>query len=384
MSTLITDSDTLKKRIAPLFAEAFVAVDTEFLREKTYYAQLCLIQLAGSNDAFAIDPLAKGIDLTPFYQLMDDKKVCKVFHACSQDLEIIYHEHGKLPRNVYDTQIAAQMLGFGEAVGYGNIVQDILGRELDKTSRHTDWAKRPLSAKQIDYALSDVTHLRDLYVQVQERLKVKGRDKWVQEEMEPYLDEATYSQEPKDAWRKLKFRSTKKSYILMLQALAEWRELRAQSLNKPRQWIMKNDALLEIASLEPKEGNDLKGLRFFNFSNHPDLANDIVAAMKKAKFRLAPAVEKRKHLPKGSAAVMDLLRILLKAQADRHDVAPSVIATSEELELFVCSKKPKIRAMKGWRYDVFGQYAEQLCDGKLALTAEHGSIELIEPVMLEK
>ncbi len=381
MTRLIVDTKTLESRLKPLFKESFVTVDTEFLREKTYYPLCCLIQVGGANDEFAIDPLADGIDLKLFFKLMGDRKVVKVLHSCTQDMEIMLNMSGEMPRNVFDTQIAAQVLGFGESASYGTLVDELVGKVLDKSSRHTDWSARPLTDKQLDYAISDVTYLRTVYTKLVDMLDEQGRRKWYDEEMKPYAKRDMYEVEPKEAWRKIKVRSTKKDYLSRLQALAAWREERAQRIDKPRSWVMKNDAILEIASINPKSPDDLDGLRFFNFSRHPDLARDIVSLIKKSRLSLPPKVTKTKPLPKGSAALMDLLKVLLHAQCERHQVAPSVVAKMDELREIARAggKKASVPAMKGWRFEVFGQYAIKLAKGELALTAHKNQIELIEP-----
>lgn len=385
MTELITDTKMLKDRIKPMANEPFVTVDTEFIREKTYYPQLCLIQVGSRHDAFAIDPLAKDIDLEPFLKLLYNRRVVKVLHSCSQDIEIFYNLTGKIPPNVFDTQIAAQMLGHGEAIGYGNLAKELLGEDLDKTSRHTDWAARPLSDKQLEYAISDVTYLRDIYLKLREELQEKGREKWALEEMKPVLTRENYENNPKDAWQRIKMRSHKKSFVALVAALAEWRERRAQRLDKPRNWIIKNDAILEIASNNPRTKEDLIGLRFFDFKRHPDLIEEVLAACKKGRNTLrVPKPEKKKPLPRGTAAYMELLKVLLKVQCDLHDVAPSVVAKVSDLqEIARYGRRAKIPAMKGWRYDVFGKYAIQLKKGDLAITVHKNQITLIEPAYIK-
>ncbi len=218
------------------------------------------------------------------------------------------------------------MLGYGEAVSYGNLVQDMLGDVVDKSSRHTDWSQRPLSNKQLEYALCDVTHLRGVYEKIMERLKKMGREKWIEEELEPYLAVDYYQVAPKDAWKKLKVRSHEKTYLAILASLARWREERAQTINKPRAWVLKDDAILEIASVNPNTVEDLKDLRFVDFRRYPDLAEEVLSAVRRGRRSFAPKVERKKTLPKGAGPLIELLKVLLRAQCERHDVAPSVVA----------------------------------------------------------
>jgi len=376
---IITDSKELKRRIDALNKEKYVAIDTEFLRERTYYPTLCLIQIAGSVDAFAIDTLAKDIDLKPFIQLMANKKILKLFHACSQDMEIIYNISGKLPTPVFDTQIAAQMLGHGEAVSYAKLVDHFREVELDKTSRHTDWSKRPLSPTQIEYAISDVTHLYEFYELMKKELEELGRFKWATEEMKDILNVKNYQINPDDVWLKLKTRNTSPLFRSIVKEVTKWREIKAMDTNKPRQWILRDDAILEIAAAAPETLDKLKKLRFASrgLKGHDD---EILAAVKRGKKAKPPAApEKKKHLPKGCAPLVDLLKLLLKIQSDYHDVAASVIARTEDLEEIAMSKKPRNAAMKGWRYDIFGKYAILLKESKLAITAQGNRAILIEP-----
>ena len=381
MTDLITDSKTLKERITPLNKEPFVTVDTEFLREKTYYPLVCLVQIGGKDDAFAVDPMADDIDLEPLYKLLANKRVVKVFHSCSQDIEIFYNLTNKIPANVFDTQIAAQMLGYGEAVGYGNLVKDVLNRELDKSSRHTDWSARPLTDKQIDYAMGDVTHLREVYEKLIQQLKENGREKWVKEETKDVLAIENYENNPKEAWKRIKMRSTKRAFVAQVASLARWREERAQRLDKPRNWVMKNDAILEIATTEAREPEDLQGLRFFDFKRYPDLVDEVLEACKRGRRTLPPRQEKKKPMPKGAGPLMELLKVLLRIQAEKHDVAPSVIAKVSDLEEIAKANWPRVPAMRGWRYEIFGKYAAQLKKGDLAITVHKGKTCLIEPAV---
>ncbi len=380
---VITTSQELRKRVDALKKESFITIDTEFLREKTYYPLLCLIQIAGEKDVFAVDSLAKDIDLTPIWEILDDPKIVKVFHACSQDIEIVLHEHHKVPQSVFDTQIAAQILGYGENIGYGNLVTKICKVSLDKSSRHTDWSKRPLSEKQIKYALSDVTYLRDIYLTLKEQLESRERVLWFEEEMEKLSDPNCYIPHHDDAWKKLRIKSGSDEYLSIVKELATWRELRSQLVNKPRNWVMKSDAILEIASIVPKKDKDLDNLRFFKTSKS-DVREEILAAVERGLSSKPPKLIKKKILPKGAGPLVDLLKVLLKTQCDYHDIAPSVVASIENLEKIatvtdLCKNHPDIPPMHGWRYEIFGKFAIALSKGELALSAENSRIILIKP-----
>lgn len=379
---VITDSKVLKDRIAPLFDEEFVTVDTEFMREKTYYPILCLVQIAGTNDAFAIDPMAKDINLEPFFKLMQDKNVLKVMHACEQDMEILLQLAGKLPKPMVDTQVAAQVLGYGESMGYGNLVEKICRVSLDKSSRHTDWSKRPLTPKQIEYAISDVTHLRKVYQHIAADLKIKGRETWLEEEMEYYRDVKRYDTDPEHAWEKLKVKSGKGPFLAVVKELAKWREIRAQKVDKPRSWVLKNDGIMEIASHMPERVEQLNGLRFYS-NRDKSLSEEIIRVVQKGLKSRPPEFEKKQPLPKNAGPLMDLMKVLLKAQSAQHEVAPSIVATAEDLEQIAILRDPladkSIGCMHGWRYDVFGKYALKLKRGELALTVDRNRVQLIEP-----
>lgn len=358
-------------------SEEFVTVDTEFLREKTYYPKLCLVQIAGNDDAFAIDVLAQGIDLSPFYALMQDENIVKVFHAASQDLEIFVNENGKVPTPLYDTQIAAQVLGFGEAVGYAAIVNIICKVTIDKAVRHTDWSKRPLTDKQIEYAISDVTHLREIYMVLEEKLEKKERSKWAYEEIKKTANINSYKVDVEEIWRKIKIRGGSGRYIAIVKELAKWRENRAQKSDKPRSWILSDDAILELAATCPKSIGEVKKLRFYkgSISGYID---EILQVIEVGKNAAPTELKKKKPLSDSASEQVDLLKLLLKLQAAKHDIAPSVIAKSDDIVALVQNKNDEIPAsMQGWRYDVFGQYAEKLLKGELSLSIQNGRIKIL-------
>jgi ribonuclease D len=387
---VITTTDALAKLTAEYAKAPFVTVDTEFMRERTYWPQLCLVQIArpensandAEEDAAIIDPLADGIDLTPLFELMANTNVVKVFHAARQDVEI-FHNLGKLiPTPMFDTQVAAMVCGYGDQVGYETLVRRIARAELDKSSRFTDWSRRPLSQKQLDYALGDVTHLRQIYLTLSERLKETGRGHWVAEEMAILTAPTTYFTEPSEAWRRVKARSHNSKYLAIVQALAQWRETTAQTRDVPRSRVIKDDALLEIATARPRNADDLGKLRLVQReARRPESAQAIVAAV--AQGEACPPDE-RPTLPppprrrQGSAAIADMLRVFLKARAEKLGVASKLLASSSDLEALAGEESPDLPALKGWRREVFGEDALRVMSGKLALVARPGGVELIE------
>ena len=391
---VITTTDALAKLTAEYAKAPFVTVDTEFMRERTYWPQLCLVQIArpgnsaensaddAEEDAAIIDPLADGIDLTPLFELMANTNVVKVFHAARQDVEI-FHNLGKLiPTPMFDTQVAAMVCGYGDQVGYETLVRRIARAELDKSSRFTDWSRRPLSQKQLDYALGDVTHLRQIYLTLSERLKETGRGHWVAEEMAILTAPTTYFTEPSEAWRRVKARSHNPKYLAIVQALAQWRETAAQTRDVPRSRVIKDDALLEIATARPRNADDLGKLRLVQReARRPESAQAIVAAV--AQGEACPPDEQPTLPPpprrrQGSAAIADMLRVFLKARAEKLGVASKLLASSSDLEALAGEESPDLPALKGWRREVFGEDALRVMSGKLALVARPGGVELIE------
>jgi ribonuclease D len=359
---VITTTDALAKLTADYAKAPFVTVDTEFMRERTYWPQLCLVQLArpgeAEMDAVIIDPLAEGIDLAPLFELMVDKNVVKVFHAARQDVEIFHNLGGLIPEPMFDTQVAAMVCGYGDQVGYETLVRRIAKADLDKSSRFTDWARRPLSQKQLDYALGDVTHLRQIYLTLSERLNETGRGHWVAEEMAILTAPTTYFTEPGEAWRRVKARSHSPKYLAVVRALAQWRETSAQTRDVPRSRVLKDDALLEIATARPKTPEELGKLRLVQReARRPEVASGIVAAV--AEGEACPPDE-RPSLPpvpqrrQGSAAISDMLRVFLKARAEKLGVASKLIASSADLDALAGEENPDLPALKGWRREVFG------------------------------
>lgn len=363
----------------------YVTVDTEFLRERTYYSKLCLVQLAvpgdGEDDAVLVDPLEGDLSLEPLYALFRDTSVVKVFHAARQDLEIFYIDAGVIPAPLFDTQVAAMVCGFGEQAGYETLVRKIAKQQLDKTSRFTDWSRRPLTDAQKSYALADVTHLRDIYEFLAEKLRQNDREKWVAEELSILTDPDTYVTHPEDAWRRVKTRNNSGRFLAIVRELAQFRETHAQGRNVPRNRVFKDDALVELASTKPATHQDLGRSRLLlREARKGEIADGILAAVK-AGLACAP-----KDQPKADArqdklqvnpALADLLRVLLKAKAESYGVAPKLIANAAELDQIAAGIRD-LPSLAGWRADVFGNDALRLCKGEVALTAAGNNIRIIE------
>lgn len=375
---VISNTPDLQKACQDLSSGDYVTVDTEFLRESTYWPQLCLIQVANADHEVIIDPLSDGLDLSPFYGLMSDTKIVKVFHAARQDIEIFVAESGNVPAPLFDTQIAAMVCGFGESISYVNLVKTITGTSLDKSSRFTDWSQRPLSDKQLTYAMGDVTHLRQVYQALKAEIEDAGRTSWLDEEMATLSDVATYITKPKDAWQRLKLRVKDRKALANLMELAAWREQAAQNQNVPRGRLLKDDALYDIANQAPTSVQELGKLR----SVHDGIARsqrgrDILASLKKAKDRdpaTLPPLPRGKPPSAQAQAILELLKVLLKSCAARHRVAPKLIATSQDLENIASGREDGIAALKGWRRSLFGEDALKLRRGELALTLDDGEV----------
>jgi ribonuclease D len=358
-----------------------VTVDTEFMRETTYWPKLCVIQLASPEEAVIVDAMAPELDLAPFFSLMKDESVIKVFHAARQDIEIIYHRGGLIPHPVFDTQVAAMVCGFGDSVSYDQLVGRLTGARLDKSSRFTDWSRRPLSERQIEYALADVTHLRDVYQALSGRLDEQQRSEWVREEMEVLTSPETYQLEPEDAWKRLKLRVRKPVELAILQELAAWREREAQARDVPRGRVIKDDAIYEIAQQQPVSIATLGQLRTVPRGfERSRAAEDIVAAVRKAtalpKDQL-PRLPKNRPLTNGNGAAVDLLKVLLKMISESHGVAAKVIATVDELEAIAADDDANVPAMHGWRRELFGETALRLKHGDLALAVKSNHVVAI-------
>ncbi len=374
----ITDSEHLESACKALAEHDFVAVDTEFLREQTFWPQLCLIQMAGPQMEVVVDPLASGLDLSAFYQLMGDTSVVKVFHAGRQDIEIVYAQAELIPAPLFDTQVAAMVCGFGESVGYVNLAKKVLGVDIDKGARFTDWSRRPLSGRQLNYALADVTHLRDIYRFLVGELEATGRTHWVAEEMATLASPETYRASPEDAWKRLKMRVKNRRALAVLIELAAWREAMAQAQDVPRNRVLRDEALYDIANQAPTTLDKLGALRSLSQGfARSGRAREIIAAVKRGRERNlneVPELPNGRQLSAEAAAFVDLLRVLLKANAARHRVAPKLIADAGDLEAIAVEDNPDVPALKGWRRELFGEDAMRLKQGQTALTVENGSV----------
>jgi ribonuclease D len=378
---LIATTDALDQLCARLSAEEFVTVDTEFMRERTYWPELCVVQLAGTHEVAVIDAQAEGIDLEPLGRLLADQAVMKVFHAARQDIEIFVLRFGAVPTPLFDTQIAAMVAGFGDQVGYDALVAGLTGHPIDKAHRFSDWSARPLSAAQIDYAAADVTHLRDVYQKLCARLAKDGRLEWVAEEMAALTDPALYRADPDSAWERLRPRSANRRFLGRLQVLAAWREREAQRINIPRQRLLKDEALLEIAATAPADVEALARIRgisrgFAEGRTGTALLEAVAEARAIPDADLPPAPPPRDAL-RASPALMSLLKVLLAAKCEEHHVAPKLVATSEDIERLAGEESPDIQALHGWRREVFGDDALALKQGRVALGVAGRVVKLI-------
>ena len=384
MKTLTTTQD-LAAFCKAAAKHPYVTVDTEFLRERTYYSKLCLIQLAyagdGKDDAVLVDPLVDGLDLTPLYDLFEDAGVVKVFHAARQDLEIFFVDREVIPAPLFDTQVAAMVCGFGEQAGYETLVRKIAKASIDKSSRFTDWSRRPLTDAQKSYALADVTHLRDIYEFLSAELDKSGRKKWVAEEMAVLNDPATYRVDPDEAWRRVKTRTNSGKFLAIVRELARFREAHAQTRNIPRNRVFKDDALVEIASTKPQTEKDLGRSRLLlREARKGDIAAGILEAVKAGlavKPEDAPKVVGGREKLQVNPALADMLRVLVKAKADNEGVAQKLIATSADLDAIAAGQRD-VAALRGWRKEVFGADALRLVEGKIGLAVQGEKVVTFE------
>jgi ribonuclease D len=358
-----------------------ITVDTEFLRETTYYPLLCVVQMASADEAAVIDALAEGIDLKPFFALMADEKVLKVFHAARQDIEIVWHRAGIVPHPIFDTQVAAMALGYGDSIAYDQLVERVTGHRPDKTHRFTDWSRRPLTDDQMHYALADVTHLRDVFAALDADLKKRGRSDWVSEEMEVLTSPRTYDFHPERAWERLKTRVRKPKELAVLIEVAAWREQEAQSRDVPRGRILKDDVVGDVAIQAPTSLDKLANLRSLPKGfDRSKWGSDIVAAVQRGLARdvaTLPKIEKPRGNTNG-AAVVELLKVLLRMTSERHAVASKVIATVDDLEQIAADDNADVGALHGWRRELFGEAALALKQGRLALAIEKGKVVKVE------
>jgi ribonuclease D len=377
----ITTTNSLAEVCGRLQRHPFVTVDTEFLRESTYYPKLCVAQIASTDEAVVVDALADGIDLKPLFNLMADENVIKVFHAARQDIEICWHAAGLIPAPLVDTQVAAMVLGYGDSIAYDQLVQRITGDNLDKSLRFTDWTRRPLSEAQIAYAISDVTHLRDVYVKLEADLKKRGRTEWMQEEMRVLTSPDTYRMEPEHAWQRLQTRVRKPKELAVLIEVAAWREREAQTRDVPRGRVLKDDVVGDLAVQAPTTIERLGNLRSLPKGfERSKWGEAIIEAVKRGLARdlkTLPKIERPKGAPNGQATV-ELLKVLLRMTAERHGVAAKVIATMDDLDRIAADDEADVPALSGWRRDLFGDKALALKHGRLALAVEHNRVVAVE------
>jgi len=374
---LITTTADLAAACVRLATHPFVTIDTEFLRDSTYYPKLCLLQMASPDEGLLVDPLAPELDLAPFFALMADQRVMKVFHAARQDLEIVWNLGRMLPTPLFDTQIAAMVCGYGDSVGYEQLANDLAKARIDKSSRFTDWSRRPLSEAQLVYALSDVTHLRDIYLALKSDLEQTGRTEWLVEEMAVLNHPGTYETKPEDAWMRLKGRVRKPREVALLIEIAAWRETEAQSKDVPRGRILKDDALMDIVQRAPREPEALSDLRSLPRGFERSRAGaDVLAAVERAlavDHKTLPRLD-RPERHGGNGAVLDLMKVLLKAVSDSERVAPKIIATVDDLEAIANDDGADVPALKGWRRTLFGEKALALKTGQLSLRMRDGKV----------
>ena len=376
--TLLSTTAEVAALCTELAREPYVAVDTEFMRDRTYWPKLCLVQLAGAKRHAAIDPLATDIDLAPLFALMADPHVLKVFHAARQDIEVFHRLTGEVPTPLFDTQLAAMVCGYGEEVGYETLVSQIAKGRVDKSSRFTDWSRRPLSAQQLAYALGDVIHLRVIYERLRRQLEQTGRSDWVAEELADLTDPAIYRQPLGEAWKRIKVRSRDPRFLAVLRALATWREAEAQRRDLPRNRVIRDDLLLEVAANRPTSVEQLAKLRRISLDRQSAAAvvEAVHTALALPEHEL-PRLEPPPKFPRGIGPMIDLLRVLLRLKSEEHHVAQRLVATTGDLEAIATQERPDVAALNGWRFEVFGRSALALKRGELGLAIADGQIVLI-------
>jgi len=379
---LVTTSMELAELCARLATEGFVTVDTEFMRERTYWPELCVVQLGGSEDVAVVDAQAEGLDLSPLGHLLANPNVVKVFHAARQDVEIFLLKYGAVPTPMFDTQIAAMVAGYGDQASYDSLARGLAGAAIDKAHRFSDWSARPLSEAQVDYAAADVTHLRVIYQKLVEQLSREGRLDWVAAEMAALQDPAGYIQAPETAWEKLRPRTGNRRFLSVLRAVAAWREREAQRINIPRQRLVKDETLLEIAATTPSNAAELARARGISEGFAKGKSGlSLVAAIAEARAlpeSALPEMRENRPGPVASPALVALLKVLLAAKSEAHNVAPRLLANSEDLDRLATEAAPDVPALKGWRREVFGEAALALKAGRLALGVDGRRVKLLE------
>ncbi|MCM2292101.1 ribonuclease D [Allorhizobium sp. BGMRC 0089] len=380
---MIVTTRELEAACETLAQSDFITIDTEFLRETTFWPELCLIQMASPDLEVIVDPLASGLDLAPFFTLMANGNVTKVFHAARQDIEIIFHLGNLIPHPIFDTQVAAMVCGFGDSVSYDQLVQKVKNIPIDKSSRFTDWSHRPLSEKQLDYALADVTHLRDVYLKLKAELEREGRADWLKEEMAILESRETYDLHPDDAWQRLKMRLRKPQELMVMKSIAAWREREARARNVPRARVLKDDAIFEIAQQQPKTSDALGRLRTIPKGWERSSAGSAIVdavnaalAIPKAEW---PKLERHQQAPEGAASAVELLKVLLRLISEKHGVAAKMIANSDDLEKIATEgENADVAAMRGWRRELFGDQALKMIAGGIALRFAGKKIETVD------
>ena len=378
---LIKTNKELKEACKKLNKAKFITIDTEFIREKTYWSQLCLIQVCSGESEFIIDPLEEDIDLKPFIKILNKKSILKVFHSGRQDIEIFFKISGKIPSPIFDTQIAAMVCGFGDSVGYEKLVDKLLRKKIDKSSRFSNWAKRPLTNKQLNYAIGDVTHLFEIYPILNDALKEKKRTRWLDEELKILTSENTYNTDPELAYKRLKIRGYDLKTRGVTFQLAKWREERAQNNNIPRGRVIRDDIIYELSSMKPKSINEIMGLR--SFSNGLRLKENVINEIQEQiliglslKEENLPKLPEKRKLPHGTNSRVSLLKILLNSISEENEVAQKLIASTQDLEDLIADDSADIKTLKGWRYDLFGKKALDFKNGKVAITMEENNVIL--------
>lgn len=378
---LIKTNKELKEACKKLNKAKFITIDTEFIREKTYWSQLCLIQVCSGESEFIIDPLEEDIDLKPFIKILNKKSILKVFHSGRQDIEIFFKISGKIPSPIFDTQIAAMVCGFGDSVGYEKLVDKLLRKKIDKSSRFSNWAKRPLTNKQLNYAIGDVTHLFEIYPILNDALKEKKRTRWLDEELKILTSENTYNTDPELAYKRLKIRGYDLKTRGVTFQLAKWREERAQNNNIPRGRVIRDDIIYELSSMKPKSINEIMSLR--SFSNGLRLKENVINEIQEQiliglslKEENLPKLPEKRKLPHGTNSRVSLLKILLNSISEENEVAQKLIASTQDLEDLIADDSADIKTLKGWRYDLFGKKALDFKNGKVAITMEENNVIL--------
>ena len=376
--SVITSTEELKALCERLSKSDYVTVDTEFLRDKTYYSKLCLIQIADDNEYHAIDTLAGGLDLNPFYDLMKNEKVLKVFHAAKQDIEIFVNMAGVVPKPLFDSQIAAMVCGYGDSIGYEKLVLALCNQQLDKSTRFTDWSRRPLTERQIDYALGDVTHLRVIYKKLQKQLEDSDRISWLDEDIAEMLDKESYIIKPENAWKRVKIRNSNRRFNAIIHKLAQWREEQAQLRNIPRNRVMRDEVLLELSAVRPSHTNALTSVRGLGANFAASKGGTSVIKTIKEVMVLSddelPVISRRRAPSHNTDPIVELLKVLLKLVCKSENVAPKLLANAEDLERIAENDDADVKALHGWRYDLFGKNALALKNGEVAFAIKNGEI----------